>query len=81
MMQQIVNFCLLSDSDLIIIIIIGSLSPFLSIFIIAVLRVLVRPLPKEEFRALRVRSFRSGQKALSQFTVKPSGPGELLPFI
>ena len=58
----------------------GSLEPFLSILIIASLRVFVKPVV-EEFKASLVRSFISGQKVLSQLTVKPSGPGDEDPFI
>ena len=58
----------------------GSLEPFLSILMIANLRVFVKP-DDEEFKASLVRSFISGQKCLNQLTVKPSGPGDEDPFI
>ena len=58
----------------------GSLEPFLRILIIASLSVFVSPVD-EEFRASLVRSFISGQKWRSQFTVKPSGPGDEDPYM
>ena len=58
----------------------GALEPFLSILMIANLRVFVKP-DDEEFKASLVRSFISGQKCLNQLTVKPSGPGDEDPFM
>ena len=61
---------------------VGSFCPFLSKRIMPVLRLEVsEPSLQHSLIALRVINFRLDQNFLSQFTVKPSIPGALEPFI